>query len=53
VSLLVCALRHVPFVLGSQEFNFALLEVFYVVNILIFGGLFWKFGSILSDVPNI
>jgi hypothetical protein len=35
VSLTVCVLRDLPFELGQLEFNFALLEVFHVVNVLI------------------
>jgi hypothetical protein len=54
VSLTVCALRDVPFLLGRLEFNFALLQVFHVLNVLIVWGGFefdeehgkWKSGSI-------
>jgi hypothetical protein len=59
--LTVCAFRHVPFVLGWLKFNFAMLEVFHIVNVHIVWGGFefyeehekWIFGSILFDVPNI
>jgi L-asparagine transporter-like permease len=61
VSLIVCALCDVPFLFGRLEFNFALLKVFHVANVLIVSGGFefdekrgkWKFVSILFDVPNI
>jgi hypothetical protein len=61
VSLTVCSLSDVPFVLGRLEFHFPLLEVFHDVNVLIVWGGFeideehgkWRFDSILFDVPNI
>jgi hypothetical protein len=61
VSLTVCALHDVAFVHRQLKFNFALLEVFHIVNVLILRGGFefdqehekWKSGLSSFDVPNI